>query len=685
MPSERMTSLYREDRRHPSDESLSAPGPQDDEPDIRDLDAARFESVDDDYDDFQDFDYDYGYDMEDMDDEDTNNDNNNNKNTEEDTMVRNRPLGLQHIRHVVRLFQCRRCHKPFRNPVTLPCGQSLCKSCIPETHVRASITYPSVPDRLQGFRCPFDECSKVHALSDCSLDVVLNKVSLVMEQELERARVAASVSSVQTGMKLLNPWQVAAVPSLQDSDVDMRLLPGGRLVSTWDLARDGGLSIDTEVVYMDGPSSEHDGGSSIISDTDSRTADLGSLTRLQTLARHEMDCQVCYAFFHDPFTTGCGHTFCRPCLHRILDHSHRCPICRRVLATNPLLNPQPCPSNGTIVRLTETCWPQEKRAREEAVAAEIAARHQDLDMPLFVCTLAFPAMPTFLHVFEPRYRLMIRRALEGNKTFGMVLPKRPRDRDDQHFHPCGTLLRIIDAQFYPDGRSLVETVGLTRFRVLRYGELDGYTVAKTERIDDVSLEEEEAIEAAEATGRAHDHENFTPLTTTASSTSTSTTATAVTCCETLEHDHDAAQSANSHANAPLEGTATTTATDSHNMNPSPHGDPMQTPPHHTGCVTASELHTMSTQALMRFATEFVTRMRSKSVPWLTERMLAIYGECPHDPALFPWWLASMLPVRDLEKYRLLATSSVRERLKICCLWIVEWETQKWSLHHCVIL
>lgn len=664
MPSERMTSLYGEGRRHLSDESLSARGPQDDDQDIRHLHA--FESVDDDYDDFQDFDYDYGYDMDDV-------DMNNDKDTEDDSMVRNRPLGLQHIRHVVRLFQCRRCHKPFRNPVTLPCGQSLCKSCIPETHVRSSITYPSMPDRLQGFRCPFDECSKVHALSDCSLDVVLNKVSLVMEQELERARLAASESSVQTGMKLLNPWQVAAVPSLQDSDADMRLLPGGRLISTWDLARDGGLSIDTEVVYTDDPSSELDGGSSIGSDTDSRTADLGSLARLQTLARHEMDCQVCYALFHDPFTTGCGHTFCRPCLHRTLDHSHRCPICRRTLATNPLLSPQPCPSNGTIVRLTETCWPQEKLAREEAAAAEIAARHQDLDMPLFVCTLAFPAMPTFLHIFEPRYRLMIRRALEGNKTFGMVLPKRPRDSDDQHFHSFGTLLRIIDAQFYPDGRSLVETVGLTRFRVVRYGELDGYTVAKTERIDDVSLEEEEAIEAAEATGWVHDHETFTTLTTTASSTSTSTTATAVTCCETLEHDHD-----NGHANVPLEGTATSASTNSHGMNSSPHHeDASQIPPHHIGSVTASELHTMSTQALMRFATEFVTRMRSKSVPWLTERMLAIYGECPHDPALFPWWLASMLPVRDLEKYRLLATSSVRERLKICCLWIVEWETKKW--------
>lgn len=54
----------------------------------------------------------------------------------------------------------------------------------------------------------------------------------------------------------------------------------------------------------------------------------------------------------------------------------------------------------------------------------------------------------------------------------------------------------MTAEFYPDGRSLIGTVGLSRFRVLRHGQLDGYTVGKTERVDDVSLEEE-AMEAAE--------------------------------------------------------------------------------------------------------------------------------------------------------------------------------------------
>lgn len=42
------------------------------------------------------------------------------------------------------------------------------------------------------------------------------------------------------------------------------------------------------------------------------------------------------------------------------------------------------------------------------------------DIPIFVCTVAYPGMPCPLHVFEPRYRLMMRRCVEtGTRKFGM--------------------------------------------------------------------------------------------------------------------------------------------------------------------------------------------------------------------------------------------------------------------------
>ncbi|KAK4956892.1 hypothetical protein LTR66_013338 [Elasticomyces elasticus] len=55
----------------------------------------------------------------------------------------------------------------------------------------------------------------------------------------------------------------------------------------------------------------------------------------------------------------------------------------------------------------------------------------------------------------------------------------------------------------------------------------------------------------------------------------------------------------------------------------------------------------------------------------------MYGGPPEDAALFPYWFASILPIADDEKYVLLRTTSVRERLKITAQWIRRMEAQRW--------
>ncbi|XDG00457.1 hypothetical protein ABKA04_000072 [Annulohypoxylon sp. FPYF3050] len=236
---------------------------------------------------------------------------------------------------------------------------------------------------------------------------------------------------------------------------------------------------------------------------------------------------------------------------------------------------------------------------------EQQANHGGFDTALFICTLSFPRMPTFLHVFEPRYRLMIRRAMEGDRTFGMVLHKSSRTSDGPNFMELGTLLRIVNIEFFPDGRSLLETVGVSRFRVIGHGELDGYVVGNIEKIDDISVADEEAIEASETIGASGTRELATA--------------------------------------PPSPGPA----------------HPEQAIPARSRAMSISldDLTTMSTKELVELGVDFVRRMRAQSVAWLTARVLAIYGECPTDPAIFPWWLASILPLKDEEKYRLLGTSS----------------------------
>ncbi|KAB1257706.1 LON peptidase N-terminal domain and RING finger protein 1 [Camelus dromedarius] len=107
------------------------------------------------------------------------------------------------------------------------------------------------------------------------------------------------------------------------------------------------------------------------------------------------------------------------------------------------------------------------------------------NVPIFVCTMAYPTVPCPLHVFEPRYRLMIRRSIQtGTKQFGMCVS------DTQNsFADYGCMLQIRNVHFLPDGRSVVDTVGGKRFRVLKRGMKDGYCTADIEYLEDVKFQE----------------------------------------------------------------------------------------------------------------------------------------------------------------------------------------------------
>ena len=65
-----------------------------------------------------------------------------------------------------------------------------------------------------------------------------------------------------------------------------------------------------------------------------------------------------------------------------------------------------------------------------------------MQIPIFICTMAYPTVRCPLHVFEPRYRLMIRRCMEtGSRQFGMCA----YDAQQPHgFAQYGTMLEVRD-------------------------------------------------------------------------------------------------------------------------------------------------------------------------------------------------------------------------------------------------
>lgn len=215
----------------------------------------------------------------------------------------------------------------------------------------------------------------------------------------------------------------------------------------------------------------------------------GRQVQSQLLDSADFECSLCMRLFYEPVTTPCGHTFCLKCLERCLDHNPNCPLCKENLSE--YLATRAYNKTLLIEKLLQRFFCDElaeRRKVHEEEMKELSNLNQEV--PIFVCTMAFPTIPCPLHVFEPRYRLMIRRSMEtGTKQFGMCIADELKGFAD---HGC--MLEVRDVKLFPDGRSVVDTIGIARFRVLSHGQRDGYHTAKIEYLEDKKVEGEELTE-----------------------------------------------------------------------------------------------------------------------------------------------------------------------------------------------
>lgn len=203
------------------------------------------------------------------------------------------------------------------------------------------------------------------------------------------------------------------------------------------------------------------------------------------LNKEDFECSLCYRLLHLPVTTPCGHVFCRPCLDKVLDHKTECPLCKSCLAEYLAERRQSVTT--AVENLLECYFPEEVKHRKlqhEEELAQIAGLglENQHEIPIFVCTLGYPYVPCPLHIFEPRYRLMVRQCMEsGSRQFGMCTATGDGEED---FSEYGCMLEIRDVQYFADGRSLVDTVGGKRFKILSKGQREGYNTAKVEFLQD---------------------------------------------------------------------------------------------------------------------------------------------------------------------------------------------------------
>lgn len=94
---------------------------------------------------------------------------------------------------------------------------------------------------------------------------------------------------------------------------------------------------------------------------------------------------------------------------------------------------------------------------------------ETIELALFpLNTVLFPGQVLPLHIFEDRYRLMVRRCLADELPFGVVLIKQGEAVGaDAEPYSVGTLARIIESTHLPNGTMNIITVGIERFRIRR--------------------------------------------------------------------------------------------------------------------------------------------------------------------------------------------------------------------------
>ncbi|KAF9075800.1 PUA-like domain-containing protein [Rhodocollybia butyracea] len=532
------------------------------------------------------------------------------------------------------LLRCSVCNIPLSNPTTLRCGHSICSK-----HNSCTLHNP-----------PIDSEKKV--------DVSLQKIiALVNRQSVASESRSRDDDENNEDSDERPSKRARTMPEEEDSDEE-DLLAHLRSES----ARQRTIRHDEPLL----PS-----GSLPLNNLDSFEKDLVT----------ELSCEICFSLLYEPVTTPCQHTFCSRCLHRSLDHSSVCPICRQQLPGFAYFQNHPC--NELMLRIILHTCPSVYQDRGDAIEAE--EHNVRLSTPIFVCQLSFPGMPTLLHFFEPKYRLMLRRCLASpSPAFGMIMSSSASSSSASSSNltasdqiEYGTMLEIRSVQMLPDGRSMVETWGGWRFRILERGLMDGYVVARIERIDDIPDEEgdddtEEPLAVEVPSAGPSTLQRLTSRLTGSSSPSSdrdsvSSNSRATTAAAAQASDVDSSSASTSQAPSIL----------------TPTSEPLPGLP---GLP-------LSTCRLVEHCNSFLAQLHTSTTPWVVQRLSYTHGPPPpsdpsdpaFDPGAFSFYVGMVLPIDDWEKAKLLPVRSVRMRLKMCVWWIEGLRQNWWFERGCVVL
>jgi hypothetical protein len=126
----------------------------------------------------------------------------------------------------------------------------------------------------------------------------------------------------------------------------------------------------------------------------------------------DLECAVCLGLLCEAVTTPCGHTMCRLCLVRALQRQKKCPACRAVC----VISAEDHPETLALSRLARKCFPALYEQRLEEIEQERAFLLSSY--PCFFYNMPlYPGEVLRLHLFEPRYKLMMQRIVNSTRRY----------------------------------------------------------------------------------------------------------------------------------------------------------------------------------------------------------------------------------------------------------------------------
>jgi Lon protease-like protein len=118
------------------------------------------------------------------------------------------------------------------------------------------------------------------------------------------------------------------------------------------------------------------------------------------------------------------------------------------------------------------------------------SKKRPMRLPIFPLpgAILFPRSQLPLHIFEPRYRDMVRDVLDGAGRIGMIQPKAAED-EGAPLYPVGCVGEIVGVEELDDGRYNIILHGWSRFRVVNEADMD--TAYRNADVDTGEFDDEE--------------------------------------------------------------------------------------------------------------------------------------------------------------------------------------------------